>query len=247
MKTSGNTVLITGGSAGIGFEMARQFSEGNTVIITGRDKARMKAALSKLKNTTGVICDVSVEKDVQALVIQVFKSFSSLNVLINNAGKGNGFDITEEGVDGFQKAGEEILTNYLSVIRMNERFMPLLKLQKESAVINVSSIAVFGPRVQLATYGASKAALHAYTQALRLMLEPTSIKVFELFPPLVNTEFSKGIGGAKGMAPAAVAEQLFSSFANDVYEVYVGGAADLHARYFAKNTAGFLALNGRTE
>ena len=115
-----------------------------------------------------------------------------------------------------------MLTNYLSVIRLNEQLLPLLKQQPEAAIVNVSSIVAFVPGARLATYAASKAALHSYTLSLRHKLaQSTGVKVFELMPPLVNTEFSAEIGGQNGIAPSVVAEALVEALRNAVGAIRV--------------------------
>lgn len=231
MKTSNNTVLISGGSKGIGFEIAKLFSAGgNKVIITGRDKQRLDKALEQLKNATGIVSDVSKKEDTEALVARVKKDFPDLNIVINNAAQGILYDIANsEGA--FEIAEDEILTNYLSVIRLNEKLLPLLKTQKEAAIVNVSSIVAFVPG-RLATYSASKAALHSYTQSLRIALSRTSkVKVFELMPPLVDTEFSAIINGSAGIAPSIVAKDLIDGIEKDIYEIRVGRTQDLYELY----------------
>jgi uncharacterized oxidoreductase len=126
-------------------------------------------------------------------------------------------------------------TNYFSVIRLVDKFLPLLKKQVNPAIVNVSSILALAPG-RIVTYSASKAALHSYTQALRLALEEESnIKVFELMPPLVNTDLSKEIGGANGIHPSAVAEELLKGLENDVLEIHVGQTADFHKMFFASS------------
>ena len=243
MKTTKNTVLVSGGSAGIGFEIAKLFSEkGNTVIILGRDKERLQRAAEKLKNTTAIVADVTKQEDVDQLAKRIESDFPSLNVVINNAGRASFFNPAEE-TNGFEKAGEEILTNYLSIIRINEKLLPVLKRQKESAIVNVSSIVAFASRIGLSTYGASKAALHSYTQSLRLALESTPVNVFELMPPLVNTEFSKEIGGENGIAPSVVADDLLHAFDEDIYEVHVGGTAAFYKLFLSSPKEALLAMN----
>ena len=247
MKTTNNTILITGGSAGIGFEMAKLFSEaGNQVIITGRNKERMDKAIAKLKNTTDIVSDVSNAEDVDKLVAQLQKEYPNLNVVINNAGSANYYNMTEPGINAFEKASEEIMTNYLSIIRLNEKLLPLLKQQPEAAIVNVSSIVAFAARANgLPTYGASKAALHSYTNSLRIMLEETSVKVFELMPPLVNTEFSAVIGGENGIPPKQVADDLLAAFENNEYEIHVGNTADIFNNFFPLSPKAVLAMNGK--
>lgn len=234
MQTSNNTVLISGGSAGIGFEIARLLSEkDNQVIITGRNKERLKYAAAQLKNVIPLPSDISNPADVNELAERLYNDFPSLNVVINNAGRAILYDITATDINGFDKAQEEMLTNYLSVIRLNEKLLPLLKKQEEAAIVNVSSIVAILPG-SLTGYSASKAALHSYTQSLRMALEDTSsIKVFELMPPLVNTEFSKEIGGSRGIPARQVAEDFFSAWQRDELEIRVGQTEQLYQLYLS--------------
>jgi len=248
MKTTNNTILITGGSAGIGFEMAKLFSEaGNQVIITGRNKERMDKAIAKLKNTTDIVSDVTNAEDVDKLVAQLQRDYPDLNIVINNAGNAYYYNMTEPGINAFEKAGEEMLTNYLSIIRLNEKLLRLLKQQSEAAIVNVSSIVAFAARANaLPTYGASKAALHSYTNSLRILLEETPVKVFELMPPLVDTEFSAVIGGAaNGIPPKEVAEALITAMQRDEYEIHVGKTAEIFNNFFPLSQKAVLAFNGK--
>jgi uncharacterized oxidoreductase len=94
MKTTSNTVLISGGSAGIGLEIAKLFAaNGNKVIITGRDKQRLDKALARLENATGILCDISKKEDTEALAATLKKDFPDLNIVINNAGRAILYDI----------------------------------------------------------------------------------------------------------------------------------------------------------
>ncbi|MHA4812542.1 SDR family NAD(P)-dependent oxidoreductase, partial [Flavitalea flava] len=110
MKTTNNTVLISGGTAGIGLEIAKLLSAGgNKVIITGRDKQRLDKALGQLKNATGILSDVSKKEDTEVLVATLKKDFPELNMVINNAGRALLYDISQsEGA--FEKAEDEMLT-----------------------------------------------------------------------------------------------------------------------------------------
>jgi uncharacterized oxidoreductase len=244
MKTTNNTVLITGGSAGIGLEIARLLHEsGNQVIITGRSKTRLQQALLQLPGATGIVSDVSDESDVNKLVEQLKNEFPTLNIIVNNAGRALLYRLTDENVDAAEKALDEMITNYISIIRLNEKVLPLLKQQEEAAIVNVSSIVAFVPG-SLATYSASKAALHSYTQSLRLALENSAVKVFELMPPLVDTEFSGPIGGASGIHPSLVAADLLDALAHDRFEIHVGKTAELYRLYLSSPEEALNFLNG---
>ena len=245
MKTSQNTILITGGGSGIGFETAKLFSQlGNTVIITGRNEEKLKAAARQLNNAHYIVADVTKNEDVNVLVREINTHFPGLNVLMNNAGRAILHDVSNS-TDAASIAREEMETNYFAVLNLTNKLLPLLKSQSESAIINVSSIVAFAPGLSLPTYSASKAALHSYTQALRLSLsrEP-NVKVFELMPPLVDTEFAKDIPSDKKISPQEVAEALLQSLAVDRYEVRVASTENLYKNFLSQSDKAVLALNG---
>lgn len=243
MKTTGNTILITGGSAGMGLEMARQFiANGNKVIITGRNKERLEAAAAQLGNVTAIAFDVTKESDVNDMVKRINTDFPDLNILVNNAGQAYAYNLLEDG-NAYSKASHEMETNYLSIIRITEKLLPVLVNQKESAIINVSSITAYAPNAYISTYSATKAALHSYTQSLRLSLSETSVRVFELMPPLVNTEFSAEIGGEKGIAPSVVAEDVLDALTNDRFEIRTGATEDIYQLSLANPEMALHAMN----
>lgn len=228
MKTTANTILITGGSAGIGLEMAKQFvALGNKVIITGRNVEKlMNAATGLGENATAIPLDVTNSDNVDSLVRRIKNDFPQLNIVVNNAGHAFVHNLSDTG-NTFSRASEEIMTNYLSIVRLTEVLLPVLRNQKESAIINVSSIVAFSPSGNLPTYSASKAALHSYTKSLRLSLNNTNIKVFELMPPLVNTQFSAPIGGKNGLQPSVLVADMLDALASDRYEIRTGDTENI--------------------
>ncbi len=245
MNISNKTVLITGGGTGIGFEIARLLSsKGNKVIITGRNEARLQKAAAQLLNVTAIACDITDEEDVKSLVEQVQAEHGGLSVLINNAGQAVAYSLSD-GTDAFTIAEKEMSTNYLSLIRLTGLLLPVLKNKQEAAIVNVSSIVAFAPMSLLPTYSASKAAVHSYTQALRFVLaKDSNIRVFELMPPLVNTDFSKEIGGEKhGMPPQDVAKELVDAVEKDLYEIHVGQTAGFLKLYLSSPAEAFGMLN----
>lgn len=245
MNTSKNTVLITGGSAGIGLAIAQLLSEkGNKLILVGRDTKRLEKARTLIPSAITVQADVSKAADVDALVAKLETEYPDLNIVINNAGRALLYDLATENVNAFEKAEDEMLTNYLSIIRLNEKLLPLLRRQPLASIVNVSSIVAYVPG-SLATYSASKAALHSYTQSLRLALENTNIKVFELLPPLVDTEFSAPIGGQNGIPASVVADQFVAGLANDQFEIRVGNTEDIYQLFLSSPEAALNAMNGQ--
>ena len=246
MKTSNNTVLVIGGSAGIGLEMAKLFvAKGNHVIITGRSKERLELAAAQLGNVSIIVSDATKENDVKQLAEKLNKEFPALNILINNAAVAHLYE-PGNNESAFEKASDEMFANYLSIVRLNEYLLPLLRKQAEAAIVNVSSIVAFVPSKRMPGYAASKAALHSYSQSLRLSLQGNgNVKVFELMPPLVNTEFSKEIGGSNGIAPSVVAADLVDAIENDVYEVHVGNTANMYELFRQSPSDALAAMNAQ--
>ncbi|WP_340313354.1 SDR family oxidoreductase [Rhizorhabdus argentea] len=187
MKISGNTVLITGGTSGIGFELARQLSERrNRVIITGRDEARLENARITLPGVSVIRSDVSDPDSIQQLHAQVLERFPDLNMLVNNAGIQRKIDLVGFA-GGLADISTEIDTNLRGSIRMVMQFLPHLLAQPNAAIVNVTSALAFVPFAISPIYGATKAGLHSFTQALRAQTRQSPLKVFELAPPAVDT------------------------------------------------------------
>ncbi|BEV04058.1 SDR family oxidoreductase [Chryseobacterium gambrini] len=244
MNTTDNTILITGGSSGIGLEIAKALSPANRIIIVGRNKEKLDAAAKDLENVFTIQADITDENDVNRLYEEVKTSFGGLNILINNAGNAYVYNIANDG-DAYSKAVAEFTTNYFAPIRLSEKFLPLLKQQNEAAIVNVSSIVGFVPGANLPTYSDSKAALHSHTKSLRYELaKDTKVKVFELMPPLVATDFSAEIGGLENGIPASdVANDLVKALKEDIYEIRVGNTGLLYDNFFAATEGAFAALN----
>lgn len=244
MELSDKTILIIGGSRGIGYEFAKLFAlKGNNVIITARDENNLANAVKSFPNMSYLAADTDDEADIDKVFRHVSTKYKKLDVLINNAARGNVYDLAIDE-NPYGKAYGEIMTNYLSIIRNTSKFLPLLTGQSQSAIVNVSSVVAFVPSALLPTYSASKAALHSYTQTLRYALgKKTLIKVFELMPPLVNTEFAKDVGGQNGMSPTLVAEALIIAMEENEFEIRVGATEAVYEQFLDSPTYAFDSRN----
>ena len=152
MKLSGNTILITGGTSGIGLELTRQLHRDNTVIVTGRDLEKLSQAGATLGG--GVRCiqsDVSDPAAIVALFEKVTREFPTLNVLINNAGIMREEKLAEPEID-LTDSEAIIATNLLGPIRLTAALLPLLRQQGHSTVVNVSSGLAFVPLTTTPSY-----------------------------------------------------------------------------------------------
>jgi len=244
MNITNNTILITGGGSGIGLAIAKALNTDNKIIIAGRNKEKLDAAAKGLENVFTIQADITNEKDVDSLIEEIKVNFGDINILINNAGHAYTYTLSDSS-DTYRKATAEFETNYFAPIRLTEKLLPLLKQQENAAVVNVSSIVAFTPGSHIPTYSDSKAALHSYTQLLRYELaKDTAIKVFELMPPLVNTDFSAEIGGKEnGIPPSEVADSLVNGLINNIYEIRVGNTEVLYSNFFAGSEGAFNVMN----
>jgi uncharacterized oxidoreductase len=228
MKISNNTILITGGTSGIGFELAAQLlALGNTVIVTGRSQSNLDAARKKLPGIHTIQSDVSEPAAIVNLHRRVVEEFPSLNLLINNAGIMRKINLQTFGSD-LQDITREVEINLNGSIRMTMQFLPHLKMQKRAAIVNVSSGLAFVPLAISPVYCATKAATHSFTQSLRIQLKNTNITVFELAPPLTETPLFKedfsadDMAGVKAMDVKTLAIHAIEGIKKDQVEIRPG-------------------------
>lgn len=212
MKLDGNTILITGGASGIGFGLAKALVQrGNIVIVTGRDQAKLDRAKQAVPQLTTLKSDVSVLAEIDALHAQVTRDFPALNVLINNAGIMNTMNLHQASeAEAFTR---EVDINLKGPLWMVHRFLPHLKRQPRAAIVNVSSGLAFVPLPTSPVYCATKAALHSFTQSLRVQLKQTQVQVFELLPPATQTELLAATSTAEDLKDVTVMplEQLVAA------------------------------------
>ena len=228
MNIKGNTILITGGATGIGFALADAFLKaGNTVIICGRRQGKLDAARNKLHGVQTYTCDVTKKADRQALYRFTEEKYPGLNILINNAGVQGMADL-KKGLQGLPQDVNEIGTNLVAPIHLAAQYTPSFMKKDSAAIINVTSGLGFVPIASMALYCATKAALHSFTVSQRYQLKNTSIKVFEIIPPMVATELGgQDAATARGLAPAALAVEALKAIAEDRFESPIGEAAGL--------------------
>jgi uncharacterized oxidoreductase len=186
MRLTDRTILITGGSAGIGLAFALKFlALGNKVIVTGRRQAVLDELRAQYSALHTIRSDVADPGQVAALAAHVKAEFPGLDVLMNNAGIGTPQNLRKPEAD-LEGAMAQMDVNVGGVIRMTSALIDILTANK-GTVINVSSMLAFVPVPALPIYSATKAAVHSYTQSLRFQLEETGVEVIELMPPAIET------------------------------------------------------------
>jgi uncharacterized oxidoreductase len=189
MKLTGRTILITGGSAGIGLAFALKFLElGNEVIVTGRRQAVLDAIKAQHPKLHTIQSDIADPKQIAELAARLKADFPALDVLMNNAGVGAAMNLTTPASD-LARLTSEVDINLGGVIRMTSALIDLLT-ANQGTIINVSSGLAFVPLPSNAIYSATKAGVHSYTQSLRFQLENSGVEVIELMPPAVRTDLT---------------------------------------------------------
>jgi uncharacterized oxidoreductase len=213
MKLINRTILITGGSAGIGLAFALKFLKlGNEVIVTGRRQAVLDEVKARHPKLHTIQSDVADPAQIAALAAHVKAKFPKLDVLMNNAGISLFKDLKAPASD-LAELMAEMNINVGGVVRMTSAFIDILKANK-GTLINVSSGLAFVPMPSLPIYCASKAAVHSYTQSLRFQLEETGVEVIDLMPPAVKTEMTASLPEGDGFDIITTDELVKQSFAS---------------------------------
>lgn len=201
LKSSGNTILITGGGSGIGKALAHRFHDlGNTVIIAGRQLDALNRAIAGRPQMYAMPLNIESTSEVAEFAKRVIAEYPDLNVLINNAGI-----MRTEALSHSRDLGDAeatITTNLIGPIRLINAMIDHLAMQPNASIINVTSGLAFVPLVAAPTYSATKAAMHSYTVALREALIG-KVEVIELVPPAVQTNLTPGQATRPNYLPLA--------------------------------------------
>jgi uncharacterized oxidoreductase len=227
MKVSNNTILITGGATGIGLALANQFiANNNTVIVCGRRQEKLNEAKAILPSLVTMQCDISNLEQRKELFKTCIAKYPNLNMVINNAGIQREIDF-RKGETAYLNGDSETEINLEATFHLTALFTPHLMKQSESAIVNVSSGLGIVPLVIVPVYSATKAALHSFSISLRKQLANTTIKVFEILPPIVDTDLDRGARDKrgqtdKGISAEKVATESVKAIANDKLEIPIG-------------------------
>ncbi len=190
MKLSNQTILITGGTSGIGLALGKALREkGNQVILLGRNQEKLVAA-SGLGFET-ISCDLSKIADIEAASVLIQNKYPQLNLLFNNAGIQYNYNFLEQVIPP-NKIAQEIQVNVSGQIILTQLLIPVLSNAEQAWIINTTSGLGMHPKKDGLVYSASKAAMRNFTRGLRTVLQKSSIKVLEFIPPVTDTPMTSG-------------------------------------------------------
>jgi uncharacterized oxidoreductase len=211
-------ILITGGGSGIGLALARGLAVDNYVVVAGRDPARLERATAAEPGLRSVLLDVTSEAQSRAAVDWVVEQLGGLDLLVNCAGVLH--PVRLESDAAARSVEEEVAVNLLGSLRMTRLALPHLRRSADGAVTFLSSALALTAAPGLASYAATKAAIHSLARSLRAELDG-QVKVFDVLPPFVDTDLAQGIGRTR-VTPQRVAAEIIDGLRRERFEIRIG-------------------------
>ena len=208
MNLKGKNVLITGGSIGIGLELAKKIlAEEANVLICSRNRYTLEQAKLQNPSLEIVQCDVTKQEQVEKLLEKSKEQLGGIDILINNAAVFRRFNILE--AYPLKRQLEEIDINLKGPVILTNVFLKALMERKEAMIVNLTSPSAYMPMAAAQIYSATKSALQSWTISIRHQLKNTTVKVVELNPPAVDTRMNSNnpdLEGKTMMSPEKFAQ-----------------------------------------
>ncbi len=234
MKLKGNTIVVTGGTSGIGRELVERFlALENKVVTCGRRKDRLEQLRASHPDLSIFTCDVMDEGQRAKFAEWVGANHPATNVLVNNAGIQLVMDFAQPVDLGRVRA--EVETNFIAPVHFVSLFAPILAKKANAAIVNISSGLAFAPLAFMPVYCATKAAIHSLSLSLRRQMRDLGIALYEVAPPAVDSElgrerWSKGQSSHGGMPVAEFVEAVLKALEADLPEAAIGQAESMRAK-----------------
>lgn len=221
MEISNSTVIITGGSSGIGLEMARQLIERkNKVIACSRSLEKLALAKKIVPDLIIYQCDIAKASECSSFVQWISENYPEANVLVNNAAIVSSTNFIEDDLI-LKKMENEMATNLIAPIRLIKLVYPILIKNNNAKIINITTGLVYVPRTIYTFYNATKAALHSFTQVLRQQLQRENIQIIEVLFPAVDTPWHKGNPPKIAITAGQAVSEMLKAIGNGKVEVRV--------------------------
>jgi len=228
MKIKNSTVLITGGSSGIGLELAKVLTnKGNKVIICGKSNEKLLASKKMIPQLVTYQCNLSDKQECNDFAQKIKENHPDLSILINNAAIANKIDFINDD-NAIELAEIEYQTNLIAPIRLIKLLYTTISANESSAIINITTGLIYAPRVIYPFYNSSKSALHSFTQTLRIRLKDKKTKVIEVMFPAVNTPWHQGTPPKIAITTELAVSEMINGLEKGKSEIRVGGSRILY-------------------
>ncbi|WP_163401067.1 SDR family oxidoreductase [Flavobacterium fluviatile] len=243
MKILNSTVIITGGSSGIGFEICRQLIEsGNKVITCSRSLEKLTAAQKKLPNLIIYQCDIAHETACKSFADWIIENHPDANVLINNAAIVTRNNFIEDAF-ALENLNKEISTNFIAPLRLTKLLYPVLIQNSHPKIINITTGLVYVPRAVYTFYNSAKAALHSFTQVLRYQLKEENIQIIEVLFPAVDTPWHDGNPPKIAITPEKAVSEMLKGISRNKTEIRISKVKLLYFIYRLTPKFAFKKIN----
>ncbi|MDO6582963.1 SDR family NAD(P)-dependent oxidoreductase [Photobacterium sp. 2_MG-2023] len=226
-KLAGKTIVISGGSSGIGLELVKRLQPDNTVIVLGRDKEKL--ARLEARGVVTFSLDIAEKSERNALFRWLDDHYPHFDVLINNAGWSRPHKLAarlpvqsdDEDCEDYEL---ELRHNLEAHIGMTLHALPRLLTRPDAFIINVTTGLVYNPKAASPYYCAAKAGLHSFTQSLREQMKEHDLQVVEVLPPLVDTPFhQQGLPATiRAVTPRSVVHAIIKGVQQNRHEIRIG-------------------------
>ncbi|MDO1445444.1 SDR family NAD(P)-dependent oxidoreductase [Rhodocytophaga aerolata] len=234
MNIHNQVIVITGGASGIGYAIIQELLKANTIVSLDRNVQKINRLTANLSQVTSIQADITDPEQVSHSLEVISQKFGRIDMLIHNAGKGSFVDFAKCPETELQHVlRQEIETNYMAPVLLTKKALYLLQKSRQPTVVFLTSGLAYMPVAKFAGYCAAKAAMHFFAMSLRHQLKDTPIKVIEVLPPTLDTDFNKGLDIPK-MSPETFANRLIKMLAKGEETITIGQSVALEkfARFF---------------
>lgn len=195
MKIENKTIVLTGATSGIGYEVLKKTEKANQIIAIYRDSEKNKKLIQQYPKVHWVQCDLNNPNEIEQACTEIKKTYPKVNALLNIAGTGRPKEVLES--DALQDMNNTFQVNLFAPTQLTINLLPALKKSDNPAIVFISSGLALVPKFTMLSYPASKSALHHFVKTLRFQIEKDNVQVLEILPPVVDTPFATFDNGKK--------------------------------------------------
>lgn len=213
MIINNKTVVITGGTSGIGYEIVKKLHNNNKIIVISRDEIKLNSILIEFPTIEIFKADLSNIEEVKKIGENISKKHTTIDLLINNAAAQYTPTFINKYFE-YESINKEITLNFTSICCLTYLLIPSLKQENKSIILNINSGLALAPKTSSAIYSATKSALDSFSQALGSQLKETNISIQQAFLDVVDTAMTEGRGKSK-MSPEKAALSILEGVENN--------------------------------